>query len=84
MRAIGETFAATKIYQVFPSGDGSAVLPKRLLVEFTTRASNLANYEGMCLGPMLKDGRKTLILIADSQGGYNGLTREYLKVIILP
>ena len=84
VRAIGETFSVTKIYQVVPSGDGSAILPKRLLVEFTTRASNLANYEGMCLGPTLQDGRPTLILIADSQGGSGGLTREYLKVIILP
>lgn len=84
MRAIGETFSLTKIYQVMPSGDGSAILPKQLLVEFTTKASNLANYEGMCLGPRLQDGRRTLLLIADSQGGYGGLVRENLKVIILP
>ena len=84
VRAIGETFSVTKIYQVVPSGDGSAILPKHLLVEFTTRAANLANYEGMCLGPVLQDGRQTLLLIADSQGGYGGLTKEYLKVILLP
>ena len=84
VRAIGETFSVTKIYQVIPAEGSTDVLPKRLLVEFSTRASNLANYEGMCLGPVLQDGRQTLLLIADSQGGYNGLTREYLKVILLP
>ena len=91
MRAVGETFSLTKIYQVVPSdratsasSDSGDILPKQLLVEFTTRATDLANYEGMCLGPVLKDGRQTILLIADSQGGYNGLTKEYLKIIILP
>ncbi len=84
MRAISETVSVTNLYQVNPTGDGKSILPKRLLAEFSTGAANLANYEGMCLGPVLQDGRRTLILIADSQGGYGGLTREYLKVIILP
>ena len=86
IRAIGETFSWTKIYRVIPADDTDAgsILPKTLLAEFTTGAADLANYEGMCLGPELADGRRTLILIADSQGGYGGLTREYLKLIILP
>ena len=84
MRALGETVTVTKLYRVVPEGDGRAILPKELLTEFTTGAANLANFEGMCLGPVLSDGRRTLILIADSQGGYNGLTKEYLKVILLP
>ena len=42
---------------------------------------SLANYEGMCLGPTLPDGRRCLVLIPDSQGGKDGLTSEYVKVI---
>ena len=30
--------------------------------------SGIANYEGMCLGPKLPDGRQVIILCADSQG----------------
>ena len=61
---------------------------KQLLFSFTTHISrlNYANYEGMCLGPTLEDGRPTLLLINDSQGGVrNGPFRlkDYLKVIIL-
>jgi len=44
---------------------------------------DFANYEGMCFGPKLKDGRQTLILVADSQGQYKGLLRDWFKVIIL-
>ena len=58
-------------------------LQKQLLTRFMTSALNLANFEGMCLGPKLADGRQTLILIADSQGGKSGLTGEYLKVFLL-
>lgn len=61
---------------------------KRLLFSFTTHISrlNYANYEGMCLGPTLDDGRQTLIIINDSQGGvHNGPfhLKDYLKVVIL-
>ncbi|MBR1917038.1 MAG: esterase-like activity of phytase family protein [Bacteroidaceae bacterium] len=61
---------------------------KRLLFSFTTHISrlNYANYEGMCLGPTLDDGRQTLIIINDSQGGVrNGPfhLKDYLKVVIL-
>lgn len=69
----------------------SAVLQKELVAEFRTQLNlshlNLANYEGMCLGPRLADGRQTLILISDSQHNYgNALFRlkDYLKVIVLP
>lgn len=47
---------------------------------------NLSNYEGMCLGPKLKDGRQTLILIADSQNGLGNWLyhiKDHVRVIIL-
>ena len=40
--------------------------PKRLVWEENTM---FANYEGICLGPTLKDGSKTLVLVSDGGGG---------------
>ena len=51
---------------------------------FNTR---FANYEGMCLGPVLKDGTQTLFLVSDSQGGYGrGLwhLKDFVRVVKLP
>lgn len=66
-------------------------LQKREIAAFETALNltklNFANFEGMCLGPTLKDGRRTLILINDSQDGAgNSLyhLKDYLKVIVLP
>ena len=65
-------------------------LYKTAIADFSTHMDigqlNYANYEGMCLGPKLNDGRQTLILINDSQtGAGNSLYRlkDYIKIIIL-
>ncbi len=70
--------------------DPNRFMLKRLVATFTTRltayAYNFGNYEGMCLGRTLQDGRQTLILVSDSQGGAsrNGFRmKDYLKVIVL-
>jgi hypothetical protein len=93
-------FSRVKLYVVRPAGDGRDILPKQLLCEFETRISlratgvgvALANYEGMCLGPRLPDGRRCLILLADSQAGMGDLaarlgrkviTNEFVKVLLL-
>ncbi|MDE7377373.1 MAG: esterase-like activity of phytase family protein [Paraprevotella sp.] len=67
------------------------VLRKRKLTSFRTRltpvSNRLANYEGMCTGPRLDDGRLTVLLVSDSQGGVGkGSIRlqDYLKVLVLP
>ena len=77
------SFTRTDIFVVDPVHDSAGVLRKSLLCSFRTGALDLANYEGMCLGPTLPDGRRTLLLIADSQQGSGGLTQEYVKVILL-
>ena len=77
------SFTKTDLYLVDPVHDTAGILRKSLLCSFTTGALDLANFEGMCLGPILPDGRRTLILIADSQKGAGGLTQEYVKVILL-
>lgn len=77
------SFTTMKLYVVNPSEDMSGILRKTLLYSFSTYplAYNFANYEGMCIGPTLSDGSKTLVLIPDSQSGSSGLTKEYVKVV---
>jgi len=82
LKALSDTFSLVKLYVVNPTGPTDRILPKTPLIAFSTVLGNLANYEGMCLGPTLTDGRHTLLLIADSQGGMSGLTHEYIKVIL--
>lgn len=62
---------------------------KTLLDSWKTRFAlgrrNFADYEGMCLGPQLSDGRQTLLLVNDSQGGYGRgaiRLRDYLRVFV--
>lgn len=78
------SFTENSIYLVDPAHCTAGILEKTLLTRFRTSALTLANFEGMCLGPKMADGRQTLLLIADSQGGSGGLTGEYLRVIALP
>lgn len=58
----------TKLYVVDPVNDTAGILRKSLLTTIDTNWMNLANYEGMCLGPTLSDGSRCLVLIGDSQG----------------
>jgi len=63
------------------------VLQKQLLTQWRTSLAlfryELANYEGMCLGPRLTDGSQTIILVADSQNQYAGVLRDFFKTIVV-
>ena len=78
-----QAFSCISLFVVDPLNDDGKVLEKTLLTRFNTSFMNLANYEGMCLGPVLPDGRQTLLLLADSQDGSQGLTGEYIQVLAL-
>jgi len=80
---LSNSFTKTDLYLVDPVHDTAGILRKSLLCSFRTGALDLANFEGMCLGPALPDGARPLLLIADSQRGSGGLTNEYVKVILL-
>lgn len=62
-------------------------LKKNLLVEWKTGLSlskrSIANYEGMCLGPMLEDGSQVVILLSDSQDQYAGVLKDWFKTIVI-
>jgi hypothetical protein len=83
------SYCLVKLYIVNPSqqqpGD---ILHKTLLTTFRTRFNltcrNFANYEGICVGPKLSDGRQLLVLICDSQNQYHGVMKDWFKTIVLP
>ena len=83
LNKVQNAFTRTDLFIVDPVHDTAGILRKSLVCTFRTGALDLANFEGMCLGPTLPDGRRCLILIADSQRGAGGLTQEYVKVILL-
>ena len=71
--------------------DPNKFMLKQLLITFKTVLTpfrqTFANYEGMCLGARLADGRQTLLMVSDSQGGASkGPVRlkDWIKVLILP
>ena len=71
--------------------DSNKFMVKTLIATFKTKMTpfkhNFANYEGMCLGEKLSDGRQTLLLVCDSQNNFGkGPVRlkDYIKVLILP
>lgn len=78
-----------KIYKVTPRRK-SSVAEKELVATWSTSLStaglNWANYEGMCLGAKLSDGRQTVLLVSDSQGGYSKgpfSLKDYIKVVFV-
>ena len=82
------SFCIVRLYLVDPSQhQPGEVLSKTLLAEFKTKFNltrrNFANYEGICLGPKLSDGRQVLILICDSQNQHRGVMRDWFKTVIL-
>lgn len=83
------SFVHVKLYLVNPSQQQPGeLLQKQLLTEFRTRINvtrrSFANYEGICAGPKLEDGRLVLLLVADSQNQYKGWLKDWFKTIVIP
>jgi hypothetical protein len=54
-----------------------------LLAKWRTRNLRFANYEGMCLGPVLDDGRQVVVLVSDSQNQYGSLLKDWFRTLIV-
>lgn len=83
------SFAHVRLYVVNPTlHKPGEILSKTLLTEFRTKVNltrrSFANYEGICVGPKLADGRQLLILVCDSQNQYRGVLKDWFKTVILP
>ncbi|MBQ7421874.1 MAG: esterase-like activity of phytase family protein [Prevotella sp.] len=92
------SFVNTKLYLCHPQeqysidveeslNEHSPFLKKVLLCQWKTQMNaihqDFANYEGMCLGPRLVDGRQVLVLCADSQNQSGGLLRDWFRTIVI-
>ena len=83
------SYSHIRLYLVDPTQQQPGeMLRKTLLTEFHTKMNlkrrDFANYEGICVGPRLADGRQLLILVSDSQNQYKGLLKDWFRTIVLP
>ena len=83
------SYSLVRLYLVDPSQQQPGeVLKKMLLTEFRTKVNitrrSFANYEGICAGPKLADGRQLLILVCDSQNQYRGVMKDWFRTVVLP
>ena len=82
------SYVHVKLYVVNPSTQrANDLLQKQLIAEFSTKINitdrSFANYEGICVGPQLKDGRIVLLLVSDSQDQYKGYLKDWFKTVAL-
>ena len=92
------SFVENKVYCVDPAQSisisqekeldtDSPYMQKTLIAMWKTSLGllrqNLANYEGMCLGPRLADGSQVIVLCADSQDQYGCVLRDWFRTIII-
>ena len=70
-----------------PFCEATPYINKHLLLEWKTGLSvfdrSFANYEGMCLGPKLKNGDQVVILLSDSQDQYAGVLKDWFKTVVI-
>lgn len=80
-------FVNCKLYRTTFTKNDNAPVDKQLLAQWKTSLTlfgrSIANYEGMCLGPKLKDGSRVILLVADSQNQYAGVLRDWMKSLKL-
>lgn len=84
-RFIG-SYVINKVYAVETDKPGEKVLMAEWKTKVNITKRNIANYEGMCLGPRLDDGRQTVFFISDSQNGYGNSVfhlKDYIRVGII-
>ena len=78
--------ATARIYIINAAAtpDGE-IAEKRLLATIETKANLLkqdwANFEGMALTPADAHGNRVLMLVADSQGQYKGVLKDWVKTL---
>ena len=86
-RKIG-SFSRVKLYMVNPQQQRNGEqLKKTLLADFKTKINltnrSFANYEGICVGPTLSDGRQVLVLVSDSQNQYRKMLKDWFRTVVI-
>lgn len=78
-----------KLFVVNPkAGQPETVLQKSMIRQIHTKLNltnrSLANYEGMCLGPRLKNGKRVVVMVSDSQHRYKKLLKDWFLTLTIP
>lgn len=77
-----DSWVTNKIFRITPG-----LQDKQFVTGWRTQLNvdvfTLANYEGMCLGPKLPNGRQVVILCADSQNRIHGVLRDWFRTILI-
>lgn len=64
----------------------SPYLQKQLVASWRTTLKlfhhQIANFEGMCLGPQLADGSQVLVFVSDSQNQAGGVMKDWFKTLV--
>lgn len=76
-------WANCKLYQFVPDANAQKHLIHDWKTDISLFHQDFANYEGMCLGPKLKDGFQVIILVADSQHRYMGVLSDWFKTLVV-
>lgn len=76
-----------KSFDALVDADGHArsftPMTKRRVLDFDTLGIHIDNLEGLCFGPTLQNGHRTLVLVADDN--FNpGQTTQFLAIEIVP
>ena len=82
------SFVEARLYCVWPSRQQAGeMLHKELVAQFRTKINltvrSFANYEGLCAGPRLGDGRQVLLLVADSQDQHRGYLKDWFLTVVI-
>lgn len=72
----------SKLYRYHPS-ESRKVLMSQWKTRLNLTRRNLANYEGMCLGPSLADGSRLIIMVSDSQSQYKNVLKDWFKSVVI-
>ncbi len=75
-------WVVNKVFRIHP-GDQGKQFVAGWRTYFTLLDQSLANYEGMCEAPPLPDGRRVVVLCADSQAGYGGVLKDWFRTIVI-
>lgn len=79
-------WVVNSVYSV-DTRDTSRPVAKHIVAMWRTSMNlvhkDFANYEGMCLGPKLADGRQVIVLCADSQNQSGKLLRDWFRTIVI-
>lgn len=83
-RSTAASLTATQCHQLAPQTPVAEIAEWRTQLGIFSRS--LANYEGMCLGRRLADGRQTVLCVSDAQGGAGRCgvhLRDFIRVVVL-